>query len=119
MNHLESFTKPCPERAKSIQSINTCLLELGVNISIAASESHNEHLVFISLPVGKQNVYWLTAVSKPTLQQLFEFKHRLDIIMLGEEGLLIESDRIIARNAKYVVVIEPKNIIFDRYLKKI
>lgn len=105
-------------RLKTIRAINVCLEEIGIHVTISETECLNEKLILMMLPVGKQQVYWLTATSHPSVNDLRIIKYRMDLLM-DEDGIKIEGKAIIARNAKYVVVIEPTNIEFDKYQLKI
>lgn len=115
---VKQHQEHCKSRLKSIRSINTCLLEIGIDIEINESEWNNDSLVFQMLPVGKQQVYWLGTESCDILE-MANYKYRLDILMKDKEGLIMEVNRVIARNAKYVIIINPIGINFKKYIRKI
>lgn len=110
----------CSDRLKSLREVNKCLLDLGISIQISELEANNNHWFLKMLPVGKLTVYWLGTAPAIWLRDMEEIKYRYDILCPHGNMLVMENvNRIVARNEKVLMVIEPEGILFDRFLPKI
>ena len=100
---------------KSIMAINAVFLQLGIDIKLIENSEINYEAVFLCLPVGNQIVYFLgPKYSEVKTNLLSKYKYRYDLLFKDTvQGFKVEEQRIIVRNEKYLVIIQPKGLDFE------
>ena len=106
-----------------IRDINNVFADIGADIKLDEVSMRNNNASILCSPVGGQTVYWIgsgiKSVFASTLLEMRLEKYRFDHIFENGEGVLFQDKRVIARSKKYLLLIEPEGLDFDRFIKRI